>query len=325
MTFTRLNSRIAALALGLLAVALPATAAYPDKPIKIVTGFAPGGSLDMISRSVAEGLQKRLGQTVVVENRTGAGGMLSAQTVARAEPDGYTLLTTAPGFMGASPHLYSNLQYDPKTSFAPITRLVVGPYLLAVRATLPVNDLAGFIALGKSKPGALTMANAGIGSATHIDSEHFANSAGIKALHVAYRGSAPATQALLGGEVDAQMTDMSTLAPHVKAGKLKAIAVMSQKRVALLPDVPTAAEQVMPGFESQTWFGIVAPAGTPPAIIETLRAAIAAHMAERELIDRLGQSGLIPAVTTPQEMSKLISSDIDRMGEVIKRAGIKVQ
>jgi len=325
MNFTRLAGRVAALTLGLLAMALPVAAAYPDKPIKIVSGFAPGGSLDMIARSVAEGLQKRLGQTVVVENRTGAGGMLSAQTVARAEPDGYTLLMTTPGFMGASPHLFQNLQYDPRTSFAPITRLVVGPYLLAVRATLPVDDLAGFIALAKAKPGSVTMANAGIGSATHIDSEYFAHSAGIKALHVAYRGSAPATQALLAGEVDAQMTDMSTLAPHVRSGKLKALTVTSPRRVALLPEVPAAADQGMPGFESQTWFGIVAPAGTPPAVIDRLHAAIAAHMAEREVIDRLGQRGLIPAVTTPQEMSVLIRSDIDRMGDVIKRAAIKAE
>jgi tripartite-type tricarboxylate transporter receptor subunit TctC len=328
MLFQRILTNLSAaavVALAALSASMPSVAAFPEKPIRIVVGFAPGGSLDSLARSIAEGLQKRLGQTVIVENQTGAGGMLSAQNVARAEPDGYTLLMTAPGFMGASPHLFPDLKYDPVKSFTPISRLVVGPYLLAVRADLPVDDLTGFIALAKVKPGNISMANAGLGSATHIDSEYFAMNAGIQALHVPYRGSAPATQALLAGDVDSQLTDMSTLAQHVKSGRLKGLAITSLQRVTLLPAVPTAAEKAMPGFQSATWFGIVAPARTPKDVIDKLHAALTAHMTEREVVDKLARQGLIPATTSPAETATLIQSDIDRMGNVIKRANIKVQ
>ncbi len=302
----------------------PAAAEYPDKPIRIVSGFAVGGSLDTLARLVAEKLNKAWGQPVLVDNRVGAGGTISAQAVARAAPDGYTLLMTAPGFMAASPHLFTNLQYDPVTSFAPITRLVIGPYLLAVRASLPVNDLKGFIELAKSKPGTLTMANAGVGSATHLDSEYFAMSAGIKVLHVPYKGSAPATTDLLGGQVDAQLTDMTTLAAHVRSGKLKGLAVMGAQRSNLLPDVPTGMESAMPGFQALTWFGIVAPANTPKEIVEKLNKELVRAMAAPDVTEKLAQGGFLVATTTPQEMGALIKSDIDRMGDVVKRANVKV-
>ena len=327
----KISRKLFATALSLLCVlaaapvAAQSAAQYPDKPIKIVNGFAAGGSLDTLARLVADKLNKAWGQPVVVDNRTGGGGMTSAQLVARANPDGYTLLMTAPGFMAASPHLHSNLQYDPVTSFAPLTRLVVGPYLLAVKASLPVNDLKGFIELAKAKPGTLSMANAGTGSATHLDSEHFALQAGIKVIHVPYKGSAPATTDLLGGQVDAQMTDMTTLAPHIRSGKLKGLAVMSAQRSSLVPDVPTAMESAMPGFQSHTWFGIVAPAGTPRDIVDKLNRELVRAMAMPDVKEKLAQGGFLVATTTPQEMSSLIRSDIDRMGDVVKRAGVKAE
>ena len=313
-------------AIALLSVlAMPhAMAEYPEKPIRIVTGFAPGGSLDGLARIAAEKLQDAWGQSVLVENKTGAGGQISAQAVARASPDGYTLLMITPGFMAAAPNLYANLPYDPVKDFAPISRLVTGAYLLAVRSSLPVDSLAGFIELAKSRPGSITMANAGAGSATHLDSEYFAVSAGIQALHVPYKGSAPATTDLLGGQVDAQLTDMSTLVAHVRSGKLKGLAVMGAERSELLPDVPTGMESALPGIRVETWFGIVAPAGTPRTVIEKLNRKLVRIMATPDVKKRLAQMGFVTATTTPDETAALIRADIKRMGDVVKRAGVKV-
>jgi tripartite-type tricarboxylate transporter receptor subunit TctC len=305
-------------------VASQALAEYPDKPIKIVSGFAAGGSLDSLARLTAEKLHEAWGQPVLVDNKVGAGGQISAQTVARANPDGYTLLMTTPGFMAAAPNLFANLQYDPVRDFAPISRLVVGPYLLAVRASLPVDSLAGFIALAKSQPGKISMANAGTGSATHLDSEYFAMAAGIQVLHVPYKGSAPATTDLLGGQVDAQLTDMSTLVAHVRTGKLKGLAVMGAERSALLPDVPTGTESAMPGIRTETWFGIVAPANTPKAVIDKLNRELVRIMATPEVKARLAQQGFVTATTTPEETAALMKDDIKRMGDVVRRAGVKV-
>lgn len=310
----------------LAVVALPrALAEYPDKPIRIVSGFAPGGSLDTLARMIGEKLYAAWGQPVVVQNKVGAGGQISGQTVARANPDGHTLLMVTPGFMAAAPHLYPNLPYDPIKDFAPITRLVVGAYLLAVRPTLPVNDLAGFIALAKSQPGKISMANAGTASATHLNSEYFALMAGIRVAHIPYKGSAPATLDLLGGRVDAQLTDMSTLAAHVRSGKLKGLAVMGAERSELLPDVPTGMESAMPGVRVETWFGIVAPAGTPKAIIEKLNREMVRIMALSDVKARLAQMGFVPATLTPEATADLMKADIEQMGDVIKKTGVKVE
>ena len=325
-----LGARISALTLCRLATALlailfapHALAQYPDRPIRIVSGFAAGGSLDALARIVAEKLNEAWGQPVVVENRLGAGGQISAQTVAKAAPDGYTLLMTTPGFMAAAPNLFPNLPYDPVKDFTPITRLVVGAYLLAVRQTLPVNDLAGFIALAKAQPGKITMANAGTGSATHLDSEYLASAAGIKVLHVPYKGSAPATTDLLGGQVDAQLTDMSTLAAHVRSGKLKGLAVMGAERSELVPDVPTGMESAMPGVRVETWFGIAAPAGTPRPVIDRLNRELVRVMALPDVKARLAQMGFVGATLSPEETAALMKADIQRMGDVIRRAGVK--
>jgi len=323
MKISQVMYRAAVALLGVL-VLTQAMAEYPEKPIRIVSGFAPGGSLDGLARITAEKLQDAWGQSVLVENKTGAGGQISAQTVARANPDGYTLLMITPGFMAAAPNLYANLQYDPVKDFAPISRLVTGAYLLAVRSTLAVDSLAGFIELAKSRPGRISMANAGTGSATHLDSEYFAMAAGIQALHVPYKGSAPATTDLLGGQVDAQLTDMSTLVAHVRSGKLKGLAVMGAERSELLPDVPTGTESAMPGIRVETWFGIVAPAGTPKAVIDKLNREMVRIMALPDVKARLAQMGFVTAATTPEETAALIRADIKRMGDVVKRAGVKV-
>jgi len=204
-----------------------------------------------------------------------------------------------------------------------ITRLVVGACLLAVRQALPVNDLAGFIALAKAQPGKITMANAGTGSATHLDSEFFASAAGIKVLHVPYKGSAPATTDLLGGQVDAQLTDMSTLAVHVRSGKLKGLAAMGAERSELVPDVPTGMESATPGVRVETWFGIAAPASTPRPIIDRLNRELARVMAVPDVKARLAQMGFVAATQTPDETAALMKADIQRMGDVIRRAGVK--
>ena len=323
MTIPQVCSRAVLALLTVLAMPI-AMAEYPEKAIRIVSGFAPGGSLDGLARVTAEKLQEAWGQPVLVENKTGAGGQISAQTVARASADGYTLLMITPGFMAAAPNLYANLQYDPVKDFAPISRLVIGAYLLAARSSLPVDSLAAFIELAKSQPGRISMANAGTGSATHLDSEYFATAAGIKVLHVPYKGSAPATTDLLGGQVDAQLTDMSTLVAHVRSGKLKGLAVMGAERSELLPDVPTGTESAMPGIRVETWFGIVAPAGTPKPIVDKLNRAMVHIMALPDVKKRLAQMGFSTATSTPEETAALIRADIGRMGDVVKRAGVKV-
>ena len=299
-------------------------AEFPEKPIKIIVPFSAGGATDMLARTVGQKLQESWGQPVVVDNRPGAGGNIGAEAVARAAPDGYTLLLVAAGFMAVNPHVYSNLTYDSIKDFAPITQLVSAPLLLVTHPSVPVNNFQEYVKLVKSEPGKFLLANGGPGTAQHLGGEYLDMTANMKSLHVPYKGSAPATADLLGGQVQAMLDNMVTLIPHVKAGRLKALAVTSKERVSNLPEVPTVSESGLPGFETGTWYGIVAPSGTPKNIVDRLNQEIVRILALPEVREKFLQQGLQPVGNTPEQFAEYIAAERKKAGEIVKAANIKV-
>jgi tripartite-type tricarboxylate transporter receptor subunit TctC len=320
--------RLAAHAILASFSAVAATSAYaaefPEKPIKIIVPFSAGGATDMLARTVGQKLQESWGQPVIVDNRPGAGGNIGAEAGARAAPDGYTLLLVAAGFMAVNPHVYSNLAYDSIKDFAPITQLVSAPLLLVTHPSVPVNNFQEYVKLVKSEPGKFLLGNGGPGTAQHLGGEYLDMTANMKSLHVPYKGSAPATADLLGGQVQAMLDNMVTLIPHVKAGRLKAIAVTSKERVANLPDVPTVAESGLPGFETGTWYGIVAPSGTPKDIVDRLNREIVRILALPDVREKFVQQGLQPVGNTPEQFAEYIAAERKKAGEIVKAANIKV-
>ena len=308
-----------------VAAAVPAQAAeFPEKPIRIIVPFSAGGATDMLARTVGQKLQESWGQPVVVDNRPGAGGNIGAEAGARAAPDGYTLLLVAAGFMAVNPHVYSNLTYDSIKDFAPITQLVSAPLLLVTHPSVPVKNFQEYVALVKSQPGKFLVGNGGPGTAQHLGGEYLDMTANMKSLHVPYKGSAPATADLLGGQVQAMLDNMVTLIPHVKAGKLRAIAVTSKERVSNLPDVPTVSESGLPGFETGTWYGIVAPAGTPKPIVDKLHREIIRILELPDVREKFLQQGLQPVGNTPEQFAEYIAAERRKAGEIVKAANIKV-
>lgn len=305
---------------------MPAFAAgFPDKPVTLVVPYPPGGATDTVARIVAKGMTQRLGQTVIIDNRAGAGTAIGAGAVAHAAPDGYTLLISSNTTFTVNPALKSKLPYDAQKSFESIGLIGSSPLVLLAQPSLPAANVRELVALAKAQPGKLSYGSFGNGTTSHFAGEMFKVVTGTDILHVPYKGSAPATTDLLGGQVDAQLTDMTTLAAHVRSGKLKGLAVMGAQRSNLLPEVPTGMESAMPGFQALTWFGIVAPANTPKEIVEKLNKELVRAMAAPDVTEKLAQGGFLAATTTPQEMGALIKSDIDRMGDVVKRANVKVE
>ena len=305
-----------------VAAAAPASAAYPDKPIRIIVPFSPGGATDMLARTVGQKLQESWGQPVIVENRPGAGGNIGAAAVAKAAPDGYTLLLVAAGFMAVNPHVYNNLTYDSVKDFAPITQMVSAPLLLVTHPSVPVANFQDYVRLVKAEAGKFPVGNGGVGTAQHLGGEYLDMVAQMKSLHVPYKGSAPATADLLGGQVKAMLDNMVTLIPHVKAGKLKALAVTSKERVSNLPDVPTVSESGLPGFETGTWYGIVAPAGTPKDVVEKLKKEIVRILALPEMRESFLKQGLQPVGNTPDEFAQYIVAEREKAGKIVKQANI---
>lgn len=300
-------------------------AAYPSKPVRIIVPYAPGGASDALARTVGQKLSEVWGQPVIVENKAGAGGHIGAELAAKSQPDGYTLLLAAAGFMAVSPSMYKTLPYDTLRDFQPLSLLVKAPLLMVVNASVPAKTLGEFIELAKSKPGKLTIGNGGTGTAQHLGSEYFTNTAGIEVVHVPYKGSAPATVDLLAGVVDAQLDNFVTLIPHLKSGKLRPLAVSSLQRVPILKDVPTMSESGLKNFETGTWYGIVGPAGMPAAIIERINRELVKILDQPDIQTKLIEQGLQPAPTTPTEYAALIRSDMARYAEIIKSAGIQPQ
>lgn len=305
--------------------AVSAQAAYPSQPIKLIVPFAPGGSTDLAARMIAEFGSRELGQTIVVENKAGAGGSLGMEFVAKSKADGYTLGMATVSTHGANPAVYgSKLKYDPVKDFAPITNVATTPSVFAVHPKSGAQDMKQFLALAKANPGKYSFGSPGTGSLGHANIEHFMALAHIKLLHVPYKGSGQAMNDALAGQVDAITDNLPSALPHIKAGKLRALAVLSEKRSPALPDVPTYAELGFPQMGGGGWFGVVAPAGTPPEVVARLNAAFHKAMKNPDFVQRMEAAGATLIPGTPEEFGKQIQQAMERYLRVAKMAKISL-
>jgi tripartite-type tricarboxylate transporter receptor subunit TctC len=312
----------------LIALALPTACLaqdYPTRPIHLIIPFPPGGVADVIARPIADKLTKSLGQPVMVESHAGATGTLGASFVAHAAPDGYTLLLGTTNEIAMSPTLFKSLPYDPNKAFAPITPVAVFPNVLVVGKGIPVKTLADLIALARAKPDTLTFASSGIGSTNHLTAEIFQREANVKIQHVPYKGGGPALIDVSGGHVTAMFATLPSAVSLIQGGTLRALAVTGLHRSAILPDVPTAKEVGLPGLVVTTWNGVLAPAGTPPELVEHLHKALAAAIADPSLKQIFASVGADTELISPSEFSARIRGDFDRWSSVIKQVGIAVQ
>jgi tripartite-type tricarboxylate transporter receptor subunit TctC len=296
---------------------------YPSRPIRLVVGFAAGGTTDFMARLLADGLRRPLGQTVFVENRTGANGALGAEYVAKAEADGYTLYFTTAGVAAVYPHLRPDAPYDPIRDFAPVGLVAFNSTMLVVNAANPVNSASDLAALARQKPGRITVAITGLGSVSHLGTELFQAAAGIKLVAVPYRGASPAMTDLLGGTLDGLFGDGPTVMAHIAAGRIKAIAATSSRRSEVFPDVPTFAEQGFPDVVADQWAGVLAPVRTPTAVIARLNAGIAAVMSDPDVRTKLAQTGTVPAPDSPEHFGQYLRDEYARWGRIIREKRIK--
>ena len=316
-----------ALLLAVPALTAPSAMAqqYPSKPIVLVVPFAPGGTSELISRLVAQKLTERLGQQVVVENRPGAAGNIAMEQVARAAPDGYTLILGHIGTLAVNPAMFPKLPYDAIKDFAPVSLIAAVPNIVTVNPAVPAKTLKEFLDLARAKPGSINYGSAGNGSAGHLAMEYLKRIAKTDMVHVPYKGTGPMLTDLLAGQTQATFTGSSPLIPHIKSGKLRALAVGSAVRIPSLPEVPTVAESGFAGFETSQWYGIIAPAKTPPAIIQKLSVEIAQVMKQPDVIARLSGDGTVMIGSTPNEFAAYISKEMKRWGEVVHDANIKAE
>jgi tripartite-type tricarboxylate transporter receptor subunit TctC len=297
---------------------------FPVKSVRLVHTFPAGGPVDFVTRGIAEELSKLWGQAVVVDPRPGGGGSIGNDIVRVAPPDGYTLLTGTHSGMIAAPLLNPSVKYHPLKDFTPITQMVNSPFFLVASAQVPANTVKELLALMRAQPGKLNYGSVGQGSSTHLAFEMFAFTAGVNALHVPYKGTAPMLVDLLGGTLQLTFTSIPTVLPHVKSGKLKAIANGSLKRSVALPDTPTFNEAGMPGFESVTWYGLFAPAKLPRPLLKEMHATAIKALANPALLARYTEAGLETIASTPEQFSKFIGEELERWAKLIKQAGIKV-
>jgi len=297
---------------------------WPGKPVLMVNPYAAGAGVDPVARLVAQKLSERLGQQVIVENKTGAAGMVGATFVAKAKPDGYTIMMSAAGDIAINQHLYKNMQYNAEKDLAPITQAVRLPFLLVAHPSVPANNVRDLVALAKGKPNAYAYASAGNGSLQHLAGALFTGIADIRMTHVPYKAVAPALADVLGNQVHTLFAGFPAAIPHVKAGKLKGLGVTSAKRLGIAADIPTIAEQGMPGFEVVQWFGVFAPAGTPAEIVQRLHKEIAGVLAMPDVAERLSAQGAEPVGSTPAEFAKFIRAEIDKYGVLVKQSGATV-
>ena len=321
--FSSSASLIVALASAAPSFAQNAAHAYPDRPIRIIVTFPPGGPTDIIARAVGQKLSEAWGQPVVVDNRAGAGGNIGTELAAKSAPDGYTLLLSNFGPLAISPFVYSKLPYDPVRDLTPITLAATSWFFIVTNPAVPAATLKDFIALAKAKPGQLTFSSSGNASPSHLAGALFQSSAGIKLIHVPYKGGAPSVAAVIGGETQIAIESPPPIVPQVKAGKLRALAAARSNRSALLPEVPTATEAGLPGFEVGSWYGFHAPAGTPKAIVDKLHAEMVKAMNTPELRERFTSVGAEMIANTPQQYGAFVESELKKWGAVIKAAGVK--
>ncbi|HEY8608393.1 MAG TPA: tripartite tricarboxylate transporter substrate binding protein [Noviherbaspirillum sp.] len=299
-------------------------AGYPDKPIRLVVPYAAGGSTDLTARLLAKSMTARFGQPVIVDNRAGAGGSIGHETVAKSTPDGYTLLFSAAGPLTVTPHTYPKLSYEPVKSFAPIMLVATQPLLLVVNPAMKVNSVADLIKEAKARQGKLNYGSFGNGSAAHLAAESFKMLTKAEMMHVPYKGSSPALAGLVGGEIDLMFDVFSTAAPLAESGKLRPIAITSRERSPLFPSVPTMDEAGVAGMDAGTWFGILAPAGTPQEIIDQVNRAANAALGEQELRSTLASQGAAVRGGTPAQFADFFNSEFQKMGTLVKAVGVKV-
>jgi tripartite-type tricarboxylate transporter receptor subunit TctC len=298
---------------------------YPNRPIRMIAPFPAGGLADVLARLVGDEMSRTLGQPVIIENRAGAGGNTGADAVAKADADGYTLLMSSAGILTANQFLYAKMPFDPDTSFTPISIVAAMPMLVVVHPKLEATTLQQLVALARSRPEKINFGSPGVGTTGHLGLALFMRAAGIKLTHVPYRGAAPAVNDLIGGQIDGVVDNPPTVLPHISAGKLRPLAVAAKQRLALLPDLPTAAEAGVSGFEASSWFGIMAPAGTPPEIVARLHREIVAALRQPLVADRIANSGARAVGNSPDEFAKQIRAERAMWEEVIRALNIPPQ
>ena len=312
------------IATAMFAVAQPVLAQqYPSKPVRIIVPYTPGGSNDVLGRMVAKYMQETLKQPFIVENKPGAAGQLGAEAAAKSAPDGYTLLVAPNDVMTVTPNLNPSGPYDPVKDFEPIGMLGAVPIVLVVNASSPYKTMDDLVAAARAKPGGLSYASSGAGGPQHMSAELFASMTKVKMLHVPYKGNVPALTDLLGGQVDLLFSPINSALPHIKSGKLRALAMASDKRVAALPDVPTLTEAGVAGYKSEIWIALFAPARTPKEIVDRLSAEIGRMHSQADIREQLVAQGIEPMMMPPAQISGLIRTDLARWQAVIRETGLK--
>ena len=317
-----MNRIAAGLATSLLATAALAQS-YPAKPIRLIVPFAAGGGNDNVARLVGKHLSDNLGQQLVIDNRPGAGGVLGAELAAKAVPDGYTLFLGGVGSHAVNPNLNVSLPYDPIRDFAPVALLAQAPLVLVVHPSVPADSITAFVALARSRPGQLNYASNGNGSSSHLAAVMFDSMTGVDMVHVPYKGLSPALTDLLSGRVQLMFSSVVAILPHIKAGKLRGLAVTGSRRLASMPNLPTIAESGLPGYEASSWYGVLAPAGTPREIVARLNAELVKALEQPEVRTSLLAEGAEPIGGSPEQFAAHIRSEMERLGKMIREAKIR--
>jgi tripartite-type tricarboxylate transporter receptor subunit TctC len=321
-------TRCAIAAMSLVAAAMSAIvlaqSEYPNRPVRMIVPFPPGGPTDIVARPLAQKLSGALGQPVIIENKGGSGGTIGADSVAKSPPDGYTLLMGTVGTQAINATLYPKIAYDPLKDFAPVTLVAAAPVALVAHPSVPATSVSALLELAKSKPSTLTFGSAGSGTPGHLSGEIFKSMTGARIEHVPYKGSAPAVQDLMGGQIQLLFDPVQSVLPHIKSGKVRALAVSSAKRAAILPDVPTVAESGVAGYDTTAWWGIAAPAKTPAAVVNRLSAEIRKAVQSEELKTRLQDIGIEALGLGPEEFAAFQKSEIAKWGKAVKESGAKV-
>lgn len=313
--------RAGAYALGVVLSGFAQAQGYPAKPVRLIAPSSPGSGVDIVARFYAQKLGAQMKQQVVVENRAGAGANLAAEIAAKAPPDGYTLFMGTPAHT-INPSLYRRLNYDIVRDFVPISLVSSGQYVVVVHPSLPVNTLKQLIALAKVQPGQLNYGSAGSGNATHLAAELFRAMAGVNVVHVPYKGSGPALIDLVGGQMQFMFSNLTAALPHMKSAKLRALAVTGEKRTPIVPDLPTVAQAALPGYEVTSWYGLLAPAGTPPDIVMRLNTETVIAMRAPDMKERLAAEGADPMTSTAAEFAALLKTEITKWAKVVKQAAL---
>lgn len=310
-------------ALALLLPALACAQSYPSKQLRIVVAFPPGGPIDIVARMITPKLAEAMGQSVIVDNRGGAGGTIGVDNVAKSPPDGYSMVLSSTA-LGIYPHVYPKLPFDVQRDLAPVSLVTTTPELMVVHPSLPAKNVKELIALAKSRPGQINAASTGNGGLPHLVLELFKAETGTDIVHVPYGGAAPATTNTLGGHTQMMIADLPVLLPHVQSGRLRGLAITVAKRSALLPDLPTMAEQGVPRVDASNWYGIFVPGKTPRDVIDRLNAGLNKALADKELRERLTARGADPAPGTPEQLAATLKSDFNKWGPIVKAANVKL-